>query len=495
MRIFKYFFFSTLVAISLAVGALTIVTQYYFQESPFVTWSRLLKPEIGWQKSEYPSLAPVFSVVESMLQEQDPRDIFVPVVPGNRSFDPTSWDSTLAGPQHNPASDANLGNVVRATSTREIQAALREATPGTVILVSPGEYDFTGRSVNVNRPATSLARSIVRADVLGSVIFNFNLLEGFHVTAPNWTFENLIINGTCNSDSRCEHAFHVVSAATGTVIHNNWVRNFNSTVKVNGSSRGMPDDGVIEHNVFINDRPRDTANPVTVLDIVAASGWKVRRNFIADFAKARGDRISYGAFFKGAGENNIFENNIIRCEWQHRGGTRVGFSFGGGGTGSSYCRDGQCSVEHRHGTMRNNVVADCPNDVGVYLNRSADTVIYNNLIVNTRGIDVRFPESQASIVNNVIDGRILARDGGSFLKRSNLTSLSAAALNWRVSASLYADPESGDFSPRDPSDFFEDAYQIQDAGEDMCGIPQDPNNPVIGPFRYTTQGGCAPTIP
>lgn len=496
IKIFRRLLILALAISVLAFTALTIVTQYLFQESPLVTWSRLLKPQIAWQKSKYTSMAPVFSAAENLLKDSDPRDVFLPAVPSPGLIGPLIWDSLLVGPQRSqaltPIPDAKL---VRVGSVDEIQAALREATPGTVIAISPGEYDFTGRSVTVNRPALVSRKSVLRANVPGTVTLNFNLLEGFHVRAPNWTFENLVINGTCNRDSRCEHAFHVVGTATGTVIRNNWVQNFNAAVKVNGSSQGMPDHGVIEYNVFVNERPRDTANPVTVLDIVAASGWKVRRNFIADFAKARGDHISYGVFFKGAGENSVFENNIVRCERQHQGGTRIGFSFGGGGTSRSACRDGQCLVEHRHGIMRNNIVADCPNDVGVYLNRSADTVIHNNLIANTRGIDVRFPETQAAIVNNIVDGRILNREGGTYVEGGNLVSIVAAALNQRISGDLYVDPESGDYRPRDPSVFSDNAQPIPEAGEDMCGTSQDTDRPVIGPFRYDTQVRCESTIP
>ena len=92
---------------------------------------------------------------------------------------------------------------------------------------------------------------------------------------------------------------------------------------------------------------RDTANPVTPIDLVAASHWTIRGNLITDFIKGGGDRISYGAFAKGAGAHNVFEQNVVVCEAHaaRTPGQRVGLSLGGGGTGKPYCRDGRCIIE------------------------------------------------------------------------------------------------------------------------------------------------------
>src|SRR3546814_1462175 len=83
---------------------------------------------------------------------------------------------------------------------------------------------------------------------------------------------------------------------------------------------------------------------------------------------------------------------------------RIGFSFGGGGTAQRFCRNNSCTNEHYDGVARSNVIMDCPNDVGIYLNKSKGTLIHNNALINTRGIDVRFAGTSALIVNTVIDG-------------------------------------------------------------------------------------------
>ena len=47
----------------------------------------------------------------------------------------------------------------------------------------------------------------------------------------------------------------------------------------------------------------------------------------------------------------------------------------------------------------------------VYLNAAARSVIDHNTLIDTAGIDARFPESSATITANLVDGTIRARDG------------------------------------------------------------------------------------
>src|SRR3546814_5699736 len=127
---------------------------------------------------------------------------------------------------------------------------------------------------------------VVRAPALGAVRLQFSLLEGFRVLAPFWIFENLVIEGTCETDHRCEHAFHIVGDAAGAVIQNNWVTDFNAAVKVNGKDGRYPDAGNIRRNLFTNNQPRKTDRPITVLDGVSVKrrGWQ--RNRHAEVATA-----------------------------------------------------------------------------------------------------------------------------------------------------------------------------------------------------------------
>lgn len=372
------------------------------------------------------------------------------------------------GPQLPDPNEAGFGKSMRMiVDSAGFIDAIRNAQPGDVLRLSPGTYDFTGTGFELNRPGTAAQPIVIGAAKLGEVRLRFNMLQGFHVSAPYWVIENLVIDGVCADHSRCEHAFHIINGGRSVVIRNNRVRNFNAHVKVSTNPRqpNIADDGLVEFNEFTNDTPRDTDNAVDIIDIVAGSGWVVRRNIITDFEKLRGNQISYAGFFKAAGENGIFEQNFVACEWKHSGGIRLGLSMGGGLSTVDACRDGSCEQEHTHGTIRNNIIANCPADVGLYISKGRDTQIYNNLLMDTGGIDIRFPSSTARIFNNYLDERILGRQGGTFEADRNFRNPAEAA---GVTG-----------------------LPIPDGVEDFCGRPHNTAAPAIGPFASPDVSDCA----
>ena len=296
------------------------------------------------------------------------------------------------------------------TNAVELTAAISQAKAGDVLILAAGQYDI-GSNVSCTAQGTKEAPITVRAETLGSAVINFDTVEGFKVLGEYWIFENLEIHGVCANDSDCEHAFHIKGTANGTRIRNNKVEGFNAHIKGGGTSempRKFSDDVTIEYNEFYSESPRQTANPVTPIDIVGGKRWVVSHNYIHDFEKAQGNNISYAAFLKGNSSGGIFSHNLVVCEQLHQGGTRLGLSFGGGGTGTQFCEEGTCATEHRNGIMVNNIIANCT-DVGIYINKGANIEILNNTLFNTAGIDVRFDTSTATVRNNLLDGRIRER--------------------------------------------------------------------------------------
>ena len=292
-----------------------------------------------------------------------------------------------------PKLDLPTGNVVHVANKMDFRRAINTARPGDVILIAAGEYRFTDYSLEFLNSSTSSNPITLKSMQLGDVVIKSEMYEGFLVFGSNWTFENLIMEGVCGDNSECDHAFHMVDNADNFSLQNSIIKNFNSHLKLNSGDGENPDNGLIKNNLIYNERTRDTDNSVTLIDAVNVNNWVVKGNIITDFSKGDGNQISYGAFFKGNGQNNMFESNLVMCEWLHRAGVRLGLSFGGGGTDDEYCNNYDCSTEHTNGNIRNNIVMNCTTDVGIYLNRSANTSIYNNLIYNTAGIDVRFPTS------------------------------------------------------------------------------------------------------
>ena len=304
---------------------------------------------------------------------------------------------------------------IHVDDTSGLSAAMDSAGPGDEIILAAGTYTISDPLY----PATAGTEEepiIVRAEEPGAAILETNTAMAFEVRVPHWTFEGRDIQGVCVNHTNCEHAFHIIYQADHTVVRNCVMRDFNAQIKGNGESNGVemifPDDVLIEGSELYNESIRATVNPVTPIDVVGGQRWTVRSNFIHDFAKGLSDSVSYAAFYKGNSADGVFERNLVVCEQLHSGGTRVGLSFGGGGSyPDSICEDSDCSTEHSRGIIRNNIVADC-SDVGIYLNESSDTGVYNNTLYNTAGLDVRFATSSADIRNNILSETINLRDGG-----------------------------------------------------------------------------------
>ena len=395
-----------------------------------------------------------------------------------------------------------------------LAGAMAAANPGDTIVLMPGEYRLGGNTTNIQRPGSAARPITVRAAQPGKARIRSETTELFKVFAPHWIFEGLDIVGTNNS----YHAFHVVGGAEHVAIRGNRMRNFHAAIKGNFEGGKDPSDIVIEGNVIFNDSPRKTDEPVTPVDVVHGQRWVLRDNFVADFAKDGGDETSYGAFLKGGSADGIFERNLVICEWRHTGGFRVGLSFGGGGSPPEYWTSDR--EEHARGIMRNNIILNCPNGEGIYLNRSGGAKIYNNTIYNAYGILARFPATGPSDVrNNIVSGAIATRAEGQLAGRNNIeTGRSigdyipgvARSLKLRISdydqrwpsiftpdriawasstidgiaawlgrSSLgrgvsefhdwFADPKAADFERRDTDRFLQRGQPVADVETDFCG--------------------------
>ncbi|MDD4913908.1 MAG: right-handed parallel beta-helix repeat-containing protein [Methylococcales bacterium] len=301
---------------------------------------------------------------------------------------------------------------IAVASVQELEAAFRQAGPGDRIILAEGVYAIV--KLKTVQGGTAAQPISLEAAVPGTAVINATGVEAISIVHPYWIVKGLTFQGQPHSD----HAFHIAGDADHVVIKNNTLIDFNAQIKVNGQDNQFPDDGLIENNDIFNTGSRQTDLPVTTIDIVGGRNWTIRGNYIADFAKLNGNQTSYGVFLKGNSSQGVIEDNLIVCARNTQGGIRIGMSFGGGGTGQPFCEQQDCSTEHSGGQMRNNIVLNC-SDVGIYLNKAKDTVIENNSLLMTAGIDVRFAGSSALINDNILTGGIRARDGGKIEVRKN----------------------------------------------------------------------------
>lgn len=385
---------------------------------------------------------------------------------------------------------------VPVANTGELLDAIANASPGDEIILAQGTYNI-GNKVSFATAGTADQPIIVRSETPLAAQIKFDTVEGFAVSKAHWHFYDLDIEGVCADDSTCEHAFHITGAADNVVIRGNRAYGFNAQIKANGAEVGMmgervfPDDVIVEYNEFYNPAARNTGNPVTPVDVVGGYRWIVRGNFIHDFAKGGGNGISYAAFLKGNSRDGLFERNLIACEWLHQGQVRLGLSFGGGGSNpDGICEDGTCTPEHQNGVMRNNLIINCPSDVGIYINEGQNTRIYNNTLFNSTGIDMRFETTTGEVRNNLLMGKIRERDGASFMKSSNLEDLTLGDFE-----AWFNDPAGADFSLLDGDAFIDQGELLDAVTDDYCTNDRDDQSHDIGALEYDGDPLCDTTKP
>jgi parallel beta-helix repeat protein len=144
---------------------------------------------------------------------------------------------------------------------------------------------------------------------------------------------------------------------------------------------------------------------------------------------------------------------------------------------------GLSGFEQVGGVVRDNVVAFCSDD-GIYVNRSARSVIDHNTLLDTAGIDVRFIESSATVTANIVDGAIRKRDGASLQSWDNaMPFLPGLFVGLHPQRGLFRDPAALDLAwRREPPSVTE-----AEPRADLCGRQRGTTSP---PGAFEDYAGC-----
>ena len=388
-----------------------------------------------------------------------------------------------------PASAA----VVNVSDAIGLRNAIDAAAPGDVITLAPGTYDFSSR-LFCDVAGTALEPIVVRAENPGDALLRLDSpFVLFQVSEPHWRFEHLEIEGICAQDADCEHAIQLIGDADFTEIRAGTIRDFNIPIKSNGSGGAYPDDVLIESMELRSSSARATASPVAMVDALGGRRWILRDNVLADFGKSGGNTLSYAAILRGNSRDGLIERNLVICEDAHTEGVRLGLSLGGGGSAPDViCEEGTCTPEHQNGVIRNNLILDCPDDAGIYLNEADGAGVYNNTHIGstTSGIVARFAASDVTIRNNLTSGPIVALDTATITQGTNLASVPLSSFS-----SWFTDPDALDFSLQDGSQLVDQGIVLADVPDDFCTNARDDGSPDIGAVEYDAQlGSCGPIV-
>jgi hypothetical protein len=244
---------------------------------------------------------------------------------------------------------------VKVSNYSDLRAACQNAQPDDIIILAPGVYTITAASriMISNRPgpvtvrgATKNANDVVvqgagQDDAAVQMVFNLD-------NCPRWTFENLTVA------KAYYHGFKFDGASTDCVLRNVVMRDCGES-GVKGTSNPAlgqyPDRLLVEDcDIGFSKPSGGTRGVVEGIDGVGVEGWIIRHNRFLDVQ--HGGAPAYAVFTKGNSSDTVIEANRFEDCF-------IGASFGGGGTGAQYFRDGDQTYEHRGGIIRNNVFIHC----------------------------------------------------------------------------------------------------------------------------------------
>ncbi|WP_234043644.1 right-handed parallel beta-helix repeat-containing protein [Luteolibacter yonseiensis] len=306
--------------------------------------------------------------------------------------------------------------VVDVSDINGLIKACQEAQRGDEIIIAPGTYTLTERTrisivkrpgpVTVRGGLGKAAETVIEGQ--GQDDESVNTL--FDVTdSPGWTFQDFTTRDTFY------HGFKFNGGSSGCSLRNVTMRN-HGEAGVKGTSDpdspAHPDHLVIENcDIGFTRSEGGTRGVVEGVDGVAVKGWIIRGCRFVNIQKNGGP--AYAVFTKGNSMETVIENNRFENCF-------IGASFGGGGTGAAYFRDGDSAIEHRGGAIRKNVFIGCT-DAAIYINKGADCDIEGNSMLDcVSHIQVRFPQSSARIAGNRVRSNsqeplIRTRDGAVIL--------------------------------------------------------------------------------
>lgn len=261
----------------------------------------------------------------------------------------------------------------------------------------------------------------------------------FNVPGDNFTLADMTIGWVAN------HGVQIHSDSDNPVIHNvRFVDTGEQMLKVSfrsGDSTSS-ENGLVEWCLFEYSAGVGPQYYIGGVDAHQAHNWIIRNNVFRHIRSPESALAEHAIHFWSESQDTLVEHNIIiNCD---RG---IGFGMGNQG--------------HIGGMIRNNMV-HTTRDVGIGLENSSSTTVYNNSVFTENymnSIEYRFAGTQGvSIINNLTNASVTSREGGTGNVATNVTN---------AQASWFANASNGDLhlATAEPT--------VVDQGQALAEVAQD----------------------
>ncbi|MGF1580087.1 MAG: Ig-like domain-containing protein [Gemmataceae bacterium] len=330
----------------------------------------------------------------------------------SETFTYTITDGNLTDTATVTVTVVKTNNVIRVTDVAQLQSAISNLKSGQTIVLAKGTYDLTDTlwlPQNINN-VTIKGETGDHDDVIlrgkgmsGTIRFGFwaNNVDG--VTFSDFTLRDLKDAG-----------FQLNSGTHAPRISNVRIIDVNDQF-IKASSPGDGDgvdEGIVEDSIFeySTNAPDYYTNGV---DVHSGDGWIIRNNVFRNL-RLDGGLAGPAILFWRQSNNTIVENNTFIDNDRD-----IAFGL----QDASY-RD------HTGGIIRNNMIvrtsANVGGDVAIAVFNSPKTQVHHNTVILNgdypNAIEYRFNSTtDVSIRNNLTDGNIVSRNGGSATVSGNIT--------------------------------------------------------------------------
>lgn len=369
-----------------------------------------------------------------------------------------SCDCTFSQVQNNTVTPCNLtiGTVVTVNSVSGLRNAILQAnsTGGNMtILIANGTYQISSTAWyptifedNVVIRSLSGNRDLVILRGGGMKDVSPDVEDGILIIGDNVTIADLTIVEVGN------HAIQV--SGHHVLIHNVKIQNAYQQMIKGATSAASIDSGIVQCSLMEYPGGIGPNYYIGGIDIHKGNGWIVRDNIYRNIISPAGSLAEHAVHFWNNCANNIVERNlIINCD---RG---IGFGLG--------------TSANTGGIIRNNMIYNNGlaqfNDVGIALETSPNTKVYNNTVyVNYRNaIEYRWAATtNVDIKNNLTNKSIASRDGGTGTLATNVTN---------AQASWFVNVASGDLH------LVESIFSVVDQGTDLTSIVNEDIDKTLRP--------------